>query len=209
VNPTQTLGSSGAWDPTDPIQPANPTPNNGHEQNRRVAKGAATDGWGSPSTPPTYPNAWLRLQRRGPVLRGFRSTDGVNWVDQATTSLTDQQNFMYVGPFLAVETGNIWASGDFDVWNAPFDPKFDRLFVAQFRDFADVISAAPGTTINVAHSGNSVVISWTVAGVLLQSPVLGTGANWTAVPGAPNTPTGGSVTLTPSEKSLYFRLQQQ
>lgn len=206
VNPAQTLGSSGTWPATDPIQPVNNTPNNGHEQNTRLAVGANTTGWGNAGTAPTYPNAWLRLQRTGTNIFGYRSSDGMNWTSQGSVSLTDQQSYMYVGMSLAVETGNIWGGG-FNVWTSPFDPTYDRLFLAQFRNFGD--TPALPASITVKRQGNSVVISWGVAGILLESPaVAGAGVSWTAVPGAPNTSTGGSYTNTPSGKALFFRLQQ-
>ncbi len=207
VNPAQTLASSGAWDPNDPIQPVNPTPNNGHEQNCRIAAGSTTQGWGSPGTAPTYPNAWLRLARTGATLHGYRSTDGITWVDQGTISLTDQFAAMYVGPFLAVETGNIWPSS-FDLWNT-YDPTYDRLFVAQFRSFGDTPTIVPQAPITIKRLGNQVVLSWGVAGTLQQSTVLGGAASWGAVPGAPNTPTGGSYTNTPAGTATFFRLLQQ
>jgi hypothetical protein len=177
VNPAQTLGSSGDWDPNAPghngVNPVNTTPNNSHEQNERLAKGAATTGWGSPSTAPPYPDAWLRLQRQGATLHGYRSNDGVTWVDQGTTSLTDQQNYMYVGPFLAVETGNIWSAADFDVWNAPFDPNFDRLFVAQFRNFSEVVVVTNPTLSAVKNADGSVTLTFT-GGLYASSSVNGT-----------------------------------
>jgi hypothetical protein len=212
VNPTQTLASSGAWDPNDPAQPGNPNPNNGHEQNCRLGAGIATTSWGSNvGDPPHYPHAWVRLARQGAMLHGYRSDDGTNWIDQGTVTLTDQQSYMYVGPFLAVETGNIWAAGTFDVWNSPFDSKFDRLFVAQFREFGDVVSGGTivPSRLTFSLSGKAVTINWTVAGTLLESPTVGAGATWTAVPNAPNTPTGGTITLTPSGRTTFFRLQQQ
>src|SRR5205085_1473654 len=106
------------------------SPNNSHEQNTRLATGGATTDWRNVSNAgtPSYPDVWLRLQRVGTNINGYASSDGVSWSLQGTNSLTTQQADMYVGPSLSVETGNIWASGDFDVWNAPFDPKFDRLF---------------------------------------------------------------------------------
>ena len=136
VNPTQTLGSSGRFDPSG-LAPVNQTPNNGHEQNVRLAQGAPTTNWGNPGDPPLYPDVWLRLQRVGTNLNGFRSSDGRNWTPQGSISLTDQQADMYVGIFEGVETGNIWSS---DRYAGPFDPIYDRLFVAQFRNFIDVPS---------------------------------------------------------------------
>jgi len=186
VNPAQTLGSSGAWDPADPVQTVNNTPNNGHEQNQRATRGGATAGWGNASTPPPYPTAWIRLTRSGTVLHGYRSSDGVNWDDQGTFSLTDQQNFMYVGPFLGVETGNIFsgslsAGTGFDVWGDAFNPKYDRLFVAQFRNFGDTPTVVTTPTISIS-AGPPTSITFT--GTLMQSTNLGPTAVWSAVTGA-------------------------
>jgi len=115
---------------------------------------------------------------------------------------------MYVGPFLAVETGNVWG-GNFDVWGSAYDPHYDRLFVAQFRNFSDVSVNPTPVPISIMHIGSNFVISWAAAGTLLESPVLGAGASWTAVPGAPNTPAGGSYTNTPTGSEMFFRLKQQ
>jgi hypothetical protein len=199
VNPSQTLGSSGAWDPNDPVQPVNNTPNNGHEQNQRLTKGGLTSGWGNPSTAPTYPNAWLRLQRSGTTIHGYRSTDGVNWTDQGTTTLTDQQNYMYVGPFLGVETGNIWPPTGFDVWDdSNFNPQYDRLFVAQFRNFGDVPAVAGNPTIAISKSGSTITINYT--GTLQQSPTLGPTAVWSAVAGATS-----PYTVPTTGPAMFFR----
>jgi hypothetical protein len=186
VNPSQTIGSSGRFDPSGPT-PGNQTPNNGHEQNQRLGMGTATSGWGSPGTPPTYPNAWLRLKRTGTDLHGFRSTDGINWIDQGQTTLTDQQPDMYVGVSLGVETGNIWSTGH-DVWGGPFDPIEDRLFVAQFRNLMDI----PSLGISVS-AGHPVV---TFNGMLQSSPAI-TGP-FTDLPSATSpftVPTGPGATF--------------
>jgi hypothetical protein len=153
VNPNQTLGNAGSWPATDPIQPQNTTPNNNHEQNTRLAAGSATTGWQTTSAgTPNYPDVWLRLQRVGTNITGYASTDGHNWATQGTLTLTDQKADMFVGPSLAVETQNIWGAspgGGFDVWGptdpactqgCAFDPNYDRLWVAQFRNFIDVPS---------------------------------------------------------------------
>jgi hypothetical protein len=184
VNPNQTLGSNGQWDPNDPVQPGNVTPNNGHEQNERLTAGAATQGWGSPSgngIDMSYPDVWLRLTRVGTVLHGYRSVDGVNWTDQGTTTLTDQKPDMYVGPFLGVETGNIWTSG-YNVWTDPFNPQYDRLFVAEFRNFGDTPTVTPVPTISIGVTGSTITITYT--GTLLSSTNVGPTAVWSAVAGA-------------------------
>jgi hypothetical protein len=195
VNPSQTIGSSGAWPTTDPIQPQNNTPNNGHEQNCRLAAAAATTGWGNNlAGAPLYPDVWLRLQRVGTNINGFSSSDGRNWAAQGSVTLTDQQADMYVGMSLAVETGNIWPGASFDVWGptdpncttgCAFDANYDRLWVAQFRNFIDTGS----TQISIATVGG--VPRITFGGVLQRAPVV-TGP-YTDVAGAtsPYTPPAG------------------
>lgn len=188
VNPSQTVWSSGRGPAG--ATPANPNPNNGHEQNQRLSAGAQTGGWGNAGTSPTYPNTWLRLRRTGASLQGFRSMDGVNWTAQGSTTLTDQQAEMFVGPFLAIETGNIWSGVDHNVWTSPFNPTFDRLFVAQFRNFGDILAVLPAPTLSVSRSGGNIIITYT--GVLQSAPIV-TGT-YTDVVGATSpytTPTTG------------------
>jgi hypothetical protein len=197
VNPSQTIGSAGQWPPADPVQPQNNTPNNGHEQNCRLAAAAATTGWGSGlAGAPLYPDVWLRLQRVGTNINGFSSSDGRNWTSQGSVTLTDQQADMYVGMSLAIETGNIWPGGLFDVWGptdpgcttgCAFDANYDRLWVAQFRNFIDVGS----TQISIATVGG--VPRITFGGVLQRASVV-TGP-YTDVAGAtsPYTPPPGTA----------------
>ena len=157
--------------------PVNPNANNGHEQNQRLAMGIASTGWGSGvGGTPGYPDEWLRLQRSGTTLHGYRSKDGVNWTDQGTTTLTDQQPDMFVGPFAAVETGNIWNGAEHNVYDSPFDPRYDRLFVYQFRNFGNTFPPS----LSVSRSGSDVIITFT--GSLLSAPAI-TGP-WTDVVGA-------------------------
>ena len=217
VNPAQTLASSGIWAAYDPAvyaQPVNPTPNNGHEQNCRLTAGAATTGWGSTATAPTYPNAWLRLKRLGTTLNGYRSEDGVNWTSQGSVTLTDQQPTMYVGPFFAAETGNIWANGTppggFDVWG-PFDATYDRLFVANFRDFGEVAGQASKITVGVIQDPvgkGDLVLLWTSAGVLQQSSTMAANS-WTPVAGAPSGANGGRFEIKPTGGNMFYRVKVQ
>jgi hypothetical protein len=163
VNGSQDLKDTGLW--PDPTQIANGASNNSHEQNARPGKGTATGSWGAiaadPNVPlaPSFPDVWLRLARQGSNLHGYRSVDGVNWVDQGTFLLTNALPDMYVGMSLSVETANIWAGAAFDVWNAPFDPTFDRLFIGQFRNFGDVVVATQ-PTVSISKSGATITISY-------------------------------------------------
>jgi len=122
-----------------------------------------------------YPDVWLRLQRVGTNINGYASSDGRNWAAQGSVTLTDQQADMNVGMSLAVETGNIWPGASFDVWGptnpncttgCAFDANYDRLWVAQFRNFIDVGS----TQISIATVGG--VPKITFGGVLQRASVV-------------------------------------
>jgi hypothetical protein len=183
VNPTQDLADTGLWPSSDPNQPQNAGSNNGHEQNQRLTASGATSGWGSTAGVPAYPNVWLRLARSGAILHGYRSADGVTWTDQGTTTLTDQQPDMYVGPFLAVETGNIWNGGSnpFNVWSSPFDPTYDRLFLAQFRNFGDYFANVTQPVLSFTHNADG-TLTLTYTGNLYSSTTVN--GTYGLVPGA-------------------------
>jgi len=199
VNPNQSIGSAGVWPASDPIQPGNPGANNSHEQNTRLTKAASTTGWQTNNAgTPDYPNVWLRLKRVGTNIIGYASTDGHNWVGQGIVSLTDQQADMFVGPSLSMESGNIWGASPgngFDVWGptdpacvngCTFDPTYDRLILAQFRNFVDVASIS---TLSIAIVGGQPTI--TFSGALQRSSsvsgpyvdVLGATSPYTVPPG--------------------------
>ena len=86
---------------------------------------------------------------------------------------------MFVGPSLSVETQNIWGAspgGGHDVWGPTdpacttgcvFDPTYDRLWVASFRNFIDTGSAS----ISIARVGGQPTITFT--GVLQRSTNVG------------------------------------
>jgi len=202
VNPNQSIGSAGVWPASDPIQPGNPGANNSHEQNTRVTKAASTTGWQTNNAgTPVYPNVWLRLKRVGTNIIGYASTDGHNWVGQGIVSLTDQQADMFVGPSLSMESGNIWGASPgngFDVWGptdpacvngCTFDPTYDRLILAQFRNFVDVASIS---TLSIAMVAGQPTI--TFSGALQRASningpyadVAGATSPYT-VPGGPST----------------------
>jgi len=172
VNSTLDLQDTGLWPVDDPNQPVNGTSNNGHEQNTRLSNGGQTSGWstGTLGGPPDFPdNVWLRLTRRGSTFTGWASGDGINWTNQGSTALTDSTNVMFVGVSLGVETGNIWNGGQntFNVWTSQFDPKYDRLFLGQFRNFGDFVQQTL-PTIGISKSGTAVTITYT--GTLVSSP---------------------------------------
>jgi len=156
---------------------------------------------GDPGYTPDYPNNWIRLTRVGAVIQGRRSSDGLTWTDQGTVTLTDQQANMVVGVELGVETCNIWCGSPFDVWGptdpacttgCTFDPTYDRLFIAQFRNFVDVPS------LGLTRPGG--VPTLTYVGALQSSPVV-TGP-YTDVPGA-----SSPYTIPIAPGKLFYRVR--
>jgi hypothetical protein len=100
---------------------------------------------------------------------------------------------MFVGPFAAVETANIWTTGH-NVFTSPFDPKYDWLMVYQFRNFGNTF----GPTASISPGSGSVTITFT--GTLLSAPSVS--GPWTPVAGAVS-PYTTSTTGAPR----YFRSQ--
>lgn len=62
------------------------TGQNRYEANKRDAQNGATTAWSTSNpTPVPYPNAWVRLRRVGDTFFAYSSSDGVNWVQYAST----------------------------------------------------------------------------------------------------------------------------
>jgi serpin B len=70
---------------------------------------------------------------------------------------------------------------------------------------------APTPPLAVAHSGNSLKISWPIsmAGLTLQQNSDLTTTDWTPIAGITNDGTNNFITITPSSGSLFFHLKQQ
>jgi len=71
------------------------------------------------SGPVSFPNGWVRLQRVGDKISGYRSTDGVNWTLVQSATITGLAQTVFVG--LAATSHNATLST-----------------TAQFRDFGNV-----------------------------------------------------------------------
>ncbi|MEO6435846.1 MAG: Ig-like domain-containing protein, partial [Tepidisphaeraceae bacterium] len=67
---------------------------NGHRFTYRTSTGGSTTSTGSGAV--NYPNNWLRLVRAGNTFTGFRSTDGVTWV-QVGSSTISMGNTVFFG----------------------------------------------------------------------------------------------------------------
>jgi hypothetical protein len=97
------------------------------EGNRRLDVGAATtSAGGSSGVTPQYPNAWVRMQRKGDLFTIYRSDDGKTWSQLGTTTFTEPMPAkLFVGPEYSPENGNITEEAS------------RGTFVAKFRDYSD------------------------------------------------------------------------
>jgi hypothetical protein len=170
------------------------------ECNTRPVAGAASNGWGTgPATVPAYPNAWVRLKREGQILRGFWSTNGVDWVQEG---LTDW-NTNAAGPMPAQTFVGICATAHNN--NSVTATTLNYYYTASFADYnsayvAPTNSAKP--TLSAKVSGGNITVSWSPAGGTLQSTTaLGAGATW-ATEGTANPAT---IPLTGTSK--FFRVK--
>lgn len=125
------------------------------EGNRRLAAGAATtSAGGSTGVVPQYPNAWVRMQRKGDLFTIFRSDDGVNWTQLGTTTFDEPMPAkLYVGPEFSPENGNITEEAS------------RGTFVAKMRDYGDTYPPlSVGLNFGSTQAGGSLTAT-DVAGV--------------------------------------------
>ncbi len=78
-----------------------------------------------------------------------------------------------------------------------------------FWSLIAVVQTAGLPNLSIAHSGNSVIVSWpnTTSGTLQTNNNLTSASGWNAYGGTVNTANGtNSITLTPPLGNLFFRL---
>jgi hypothetical protein len=137
--------------------------NQNWECNRRLDTGGPTSSPGITGSIPLYPNAWCRIKREGQKFTMFRSDDGVNWVELASTTWgvtnTPMAATLYVGPEYSPEIGNVTQEED------------KGTFLARFRDYGDFV-AAIDSQLKIGRDGTGkIAISWT-SGTLVSSPTV-------------------------------------
>jgi hypothetical protein len=176
------------------------------ECNVRYTNDQATAGWVGEiprGTAPAYPNAWVRIARKGSVLTAYSSTDGKSWTARATNDTAvvgtgvPLPSTVYIG--LCTTAHN----------NDPVGSTFDQLRFLNVVDYDNYNSSyvyvpvTVGPTITATKSGSNINISWTPAGgTLLGSPALGAGANWQPI----GTANPASVPITGAAQ--FFRVQE-
>jgi hypothetical protein len=142
----------------------------------RQIYGDLSTGWKNlaGATPPTYPNAWLRLKRTGDVLDAYASSNMVNWVQLGSYDTSTS------GPLPAeVYIGLCTSANGNDM---PFGgPPFLFYNRAEYAGYnSSFVPLAPPAVLSISQSGGNVIVSWTPAGGTLQvSPALtGPAVNW-------------------------------
>ena len=127
------------------------TGQNRYEANRRDAQNGTTAAWSTSNpTPAPYPNAWVRLRRTGDTFFAYSSSDGVNWVQYATTTTVYPASVL-VG--LATTSHN----NNFGQTTTAIYHDYDSLFPPVITDQPDSVTVLAGQSANfsVAATGTA------------------------------------------------------
>jgi hypothetical protein len=169
---------------------------------RATTEGASISshrGNGGPVFDPTYPNAWLRLRRAGAVLTGFYSSNGLDWLvqashDSSTSAEGALPSTLLVG--LAITSHDNGAG---------------RATEAVIHDLSFAAVTVPPEFSRIEYQDGNVLLEFpTQAGAsyTIEYKVNLNDASWqtlTTVPG-----TGGlaqSIDPNPAEQSRFYRLR--
>jgi len=174
--------------------------NNSHEWVYRDAVGGnyANSGGGGA---PTYPTAWIRLQKVGTLFTGFRSSDGQTWVNIGTHDWSVAKDVdgnpldvshLYVGPYFGPELNNN------DSWH------IGHSVVAKFRDYGPFATVGVINITAVTLASNNITINWTGGGTLEWTTALTPNATWTST----NDSDGSYSEAASTAATKYFRVRQ-
>ena len=124
-----------------------------------------------------YPNPWCRVKRTGQTFYIYSSEDGMNWELLGQTTWGPGGNAMTTNPMPAT----MYVGPDYSPENGNVSDVIDQgTFLAQFRDYGDVVSVtAPTLSASSLVSG---VLTITYTGTLQSSTNLA--GPYIAVPGA-------------------------
>ena len=152
--------------------------NNQNEADWRDTPGGTYGGTGAGN--PAYPNAWLRMQRKGQNFTGFYSADGKTWTAYGAHSFgtTDESvmpDKLLVGIYYSPEFGNNGAALG-----------IQHSTVAKFRDYGNFVAdgGAGEGSISVSLASDGQVRLTYQNGRLQMATQLAPSANWTDVAGA-------------------------
>ncbi len=172
---------------------------NAIECNARISLNGATATWAFTNGVPAYPNAWVRLTRKGSLLSAYWSQDGVNW------TLGGTNNPALVGDMTALPAAVYVGICTTAHNNDPYGTPADQLKYLNVVDYANYNSSyVPAIVLTATRSGGNILITWTPpTGHLVSSPVANApAASWQAVAGG----TGGSATVPLSGGAQFFRV---
>ncbi|MBI2948855.1 MAG: Ig-like domain-containing protein [Verrucomicrobia bacterium] len=165
--------------------------NNQFEADWRLTDGGNYGGTGAGT--PSYPNAWMRMQRTGQTFTGFYSADGKSWTSYGAQTFTTEPmpDKLLVGIYYSPEMNNNETGNG-----------VGHSSVAKFRQYGDfkVGGAAPGR-LTVTWAKPNISITWEGDGTL-QSAASVTGP-WTDVGATKPYSTGATGQAT------YFRVKGQ
>ena len=175
------------------LPPENPVGEDEVEFNfrRGVGDGSNNINLGSPG----YPNAWLRLARRGSVVYGLVSSDGVNWTRSASVDTAT-----WLG-------GQMKANVILGIGSSSHDD--NRLVESELRDFSNVETVGPVQILSGPQSKYGVVDSSVKFTVDVSDPV-DAQYQWLAdgveIPGA-TSPTYTTPSLTAASDGINYSVR--
>jgi hypothetical protein len=152
---------------------------------------------------PAYPNAWVRIARKGSVLTAYSSSDGLNWKARATNDTA------VVGTGVAlpatVYVGLCTTAHNNDPVGST-EAQLKYLNTVDYDGYNSSYVYVPvttGPTMTFTKSGSNIIIGWApTGGTLLESTKVGAGAVWTTVG------TANPATVPITGAAQFFRVQE-
>ena len=147
-------------------------PVNGRNQielGHRLTTAGATATWGSTFVPGAIPDAWLRITRVGDLFSGFRSTNGMDWIQMGQTNIVyPAEMVLGIGVTAHNAANTLLATGTFSnftisqeiqqqpIVNLMYDGTFtgyiqtanDAIYEVQYKDDLNADAWTTLTTIN-------------------------------------------------------------
>lgn len=165
--------------PSGPTQlpPEQPVGEDTVEWNFRRAAGDGSNNIGLGS--PGYPNAWLRLARRGSIFYGLIGHDGTNWIASGTVDTSKWPQ----GPFKAAGLLGLGSSSHDDT----------RTVQSELRQFSAVTEVGPIKILSQPSDVNGIADSTVTFSVVVNDPV---GARYQWYAGSTLLPSGTNAVFT-------------
>lgn len=165
--------------------------NNMNECYCRPSDGGVYADTGASAGSPAYPNAWLRMSRKGQLFTAYYSANGVDWTSYYSYTYVapnTMPNTVLVGPYYCPELNNNGAGEG-----------IGHSAVGKFRDYGDFSVSKPPGKMTITTGGTGLAVTWEGDGTL-QSAAAVTGP-WTDVGTAKpyNTSATGSA--------VYYRVK--